>query len=190
MPRQAWKSWWAGKGGGGGGLRHFFFVVKYFGKFLDTECVGVPIVHHQPLWQAKKQGGQNKNERGVALPPPPRKNVFSDPRGGGWPPPPPCVRACAACSPTFSDYYYFSIAKYKMCISMYFNPLSPTKKIIRASINTDSPGLGTEMTWYTDIMLKTSNRNVCLSVSESTTLAPPLHNEINTSQNPLVTQSI
>ena len=79
MPRQAWKSRWAGgggggdsdtffspldarpekvaeRGGGGGGLWHFFFFPYNFLRHLHY-WVGVPSVYQTDLrgWQAKKK---------------------------------------------------------------------------------------------------------------------------------------
>ena len=81
MPRQAWKSRWAKGGGGGGGTPPYFFS-KIFCQFSRLVEIRVPIVHHQPLWQAKKKKGEkwcsdpNGGGLGFTPPIPSQKKVF------------------------------------------------------------------------------------------------------------------
>ena len=74
-----------GGGGGGGRTKTLFFSrrKKKIGQFSRFE-VGVPIVHRQPLWQAKKKRSSESNGGG-GVPPTPNPRKYK----GGWAPPPP-----------------------------------------------------------------------------------------------------
>ena len=69
MLRQAWKS---RRGGGGDSVTFCFPSSKLLGQF-SRHGVGVSIVHHQPLWQAKKKGLRIQRGGGFehSSPPPP-----------------------------------------------------------------------------------------------------------------------